>query len=381
MKIEQNNEVGAVSRVCCFCERWESGGIESFLFNTLVRLDLTQIQVDIVATSFGESVFTKPLQERGIHFFELSGSQRKLIENYIKFRALMRERRWDVLYLNAFQGLSLYYLHLAKEVGVPVRIAHSHNTALRESITKPVKRLLHGLAKRAYANDATDLWACSTAAAGFLFPKTVLDKRGFQFIPNGIDIERFRFNPKVREQVRVELGLGGKFVVGNVGRLCYQKNQAFLLDIFAQVEYQRPDSCLLLVGDGRLLGKLKRKAQKFGIADRIIFYGISSHIERLLWAMDVFAQPSRFEGLPITSIEAQASGLPVVASEVIPDEACISPTFHRLTLEAGAKRWADALLGAPAEADRISFANRLEQLGFDISSVAKQIETRLLNDK
>lgn len=121
------------------CESWESGGIESFLHNILLRMDLTGLEVDIVAAQLKDSVFTQALREHGVRFRELSGSQRNLPENHRRFAALLWERRYDVVHLNIFQGMSLYYAHLAKRAGVPVRIAHSHNTDLRQSLTRPLK--------------------------------------------------------------------------------------------------------------------------------------------------------------------------------------------------------------------------------------------------
>lgn len=361
-------------KVCCFCERWESGGIESFLSNVIHRLDLERVQVDIAAACLAGSVFTEPLQRLGVRFFELSGRQRSLVENHRQFLALLRRERYHVVHLNLFQGLALAYAGTARRAGVPVRIAHSHNTGLRKSGTRPLKLLVHNMAKYIFAREATAFWACSREAAGFLFPKGALNRRGYRFIPNGIEVERFRFDPAVREQVRGELGVEGQFVIGHVGRLCDQKNQDFLLEVFAQVKRRRPESRLLLVGEGELLGRLKEKAGELGVAESVIFYGPASRVERLLWAMDVFAFPSRFEGLGIAAVEAQASGTPVAASEFVPDEACAGPIFRRLSLDAGAYAWADALLGACRPADRASCADRVKEAGFDISGVARQLE-------
>ena len=213
------------SRVCCYLERWESGGIESFLYNVIMRLDMSCLEIDIVAAEIKDSVFTADLQDKGVRFVELSGDQHKLCRNHKKFREILKERRYDVVHLNAFQGLTLYYMRLAEDVGVPIRIAHSHNTDLRNSPGRAIKLSIHKWAKNKWTSAATCLWACSKQAAEFLFAEDKLKERGFTFIPNGIDTERFRFDPAVREQVRAELGVEDKFVIGNVGRLCYQKNQ------------------------------------------------------------------------------------------------------------------------------------------------------------
>lgn len=357
-----------MKRVCILCESWKSGGIEAFITNVIRHIDHVGLEIDIVAAQVGESVFTAPLQASGIRFYQLSGSTRKIEENRRLFRRLLDEGRYDVVHVNAYQALSLAYLGLAEKAGVPVRIAHSHNTQLRKSLTRPLKLAIHRWAREHYQNVMTDRWSCSEAAARFLFGSA----GAWRFIPNGIDTKRFQFDPEGRETVRRELGLEGKLVIGNVGRLCYQKNQAFLLDVFAQVVKRNPDSCLLLVGEGEDKPLLIRKARNLGIDSRVIFYGLSSRTEQLLWAMDAFVFPSRFEGLGIAAVEAQAAGLPVLCSEYIPLETEVTEQFWRLPLEA--RQWAERLVVMP---DRLSGSvDAVASAGFDVQTVAEEIRKK-----
>lgn len=366
-------------KVCCFCEKWESGGIESFLNNVIQRLDQERFQVDIAASCLAESVFTMPLKNRGVRFFDLSGNQRDLVQNHRKFFELLRRERYHVVHLNLFQGLSLAYAETAKRAGVPVRIAHSHNTGLRKSGTRPLKLLVHNMAKYIFAREATAFWACSREAAGFLFPKGALNRRGYRFIPNGIEVERFRFDPAVREQVRAELGIEGQFVIGHVGRLCDQKNQDFLLEVFAQVKRRRPESRLLLVGEGELLGRLKEKAGGLGVAESVIFYGSASRVERLLWAMDVFVLPSRFEGLPLTSVEAQAAGLPCLFSDAITKECTIARSTIFLPLAAGKEAWADVAIEYCEKSGKLYSVDSEKSELFSADSIAENIQNFYIN--
>lgn len=361
-------------RVCCFCERWESGGIESFLRNVLTRMDMTDLEVDIVASSIGESVFTDSLRQHGVRFFELSGDQRNVAENHQRFRELVRERQYDVLHLNAFQGLSLAYLKIAEQEGVPVRIAHSHNTALRKSATRPVKQLVHAWARSRYTRYATDLWGCSKNAAEFLFTKRELQKRGYTFIPNGIDVERFRFDPVIRAKVRNEMGLTDKFVIGHIGRLCYQKNQTFLLNILAEAVKRNPSAVLLLVGDGEDKPALMQKAESLDVLDKVIFYGTTTTPEHLLWAMDAFAFPSLFEGFGIAVIEALAAGLPVVCSENVPEEVLISPQIRIVSLADSGTAWLEAILKKSEHF--LSNSDAVRGAGFETCAVSRFILER-----
>ncbi|MBE6972278.1 MAG: glycosyltransferase family 1 protein [Ruminococcaceae bacterium] len=359
-------------RVCIYCQKWESGGIESFLYNVLSRTDLSALEVDLVVEQLGESVFTQRLREKGICFVELSGSVRRAKENERAFRRLLAVGNYSAVWLNVYQGMALRYLRMAKTAGVGVRIAHSHNTDLRQSHTREIKLWLHRRYSKIYAKDATALWACSEAAAKFMFLPTLLQERGYTFIPNGIETERFRFDPAVRETVRQELGLNDRFVIGNVGRLCYQKNQSFLLDVLVEARKLRPESCLLLVGDGEDRQMLEEKAQALGIADYVMFCGTTNQVEKLFWAMDVFAFPSRFEGLGIVAVEAQAAGLPVVCSQYVPQEASVTARLRKLPPTA-ATTWAEELCGSVGT-ERELGAQEVFCAGFDVNAVAKAVK-------
>ncbi len=359
-------------KVCCFCESWESGGIESFLCSVLCRIDPKRVQIDLVCASQRESIFTQPMKEHGIHFYELSGSQHNLPENYRRFQKLLEKRHYDVLHLNAFHGVSLYYLHLAKRAGVSIRIAHSHNTALRSSRTRPLKLFVHNLAREHFTKDATDLWACSLVAAEFLFPANKLNS--FRWISNGIEVERFRFNEAERINIRHQLGLSDAFVIGNIGRLCEQKNQIFLLDVFNEAIKRNPKARLLLIGEGTQADALKQKAERLGIFDKVMFFGVSKQPEKMLWAMDAFAFPSLFEGLGIAIIEAQAAGLPIICSECIPREAYVTPLVHALPLKSGSECWAKALLSVRQEIPRADGWRQIRDADYGIDAVVQKIQ-------
>lgn len=358
-----------MKRVCVFCESWESGGIEAFLTNVISRMDLTGLKIDIVCAKLGRSVFTAPLKERGVGFCQLSGKLRTP-ENGKRFTELLRENRYDVVYLNIFQGLALYYGRLAQKQGVPVRIAHCHGAGLRNSPGKGLKLKLHELGKRLWSGCATARLACSQQAAEFLFPAG----ESYEWIPNGIDIARFRFRPEGREAMRQELGIeAGTLLLGTVGRLSEEKNQSFLLDAFREVKAKAPNAVLLLVGGGRLEGELRRKTEGSGIADSVIFYGESQQVPELLWAMDAFLFPSLTEGLGIACVEAQAAGLPVICSEHIPREALVTESVTRLSLSAGAGAWAEAALNGKASEDRTAAAEAVSAAGYDVAAVAAKI--------
>ena len=369
-------ESGRKRRICIFCQTWESGGIESFFHALLHHMNTSHVEIDLVAEKIGESIFQKPLEQLGASFYELSGSTHRVWTNYQRFAALMRQRKYDVLHLNVFQAQAMMYLPLAKRNQIPIRIVHSHNTALRKSRTQLLKLWVHCGAKLLFSGYATDWWACSGAAAHFMFPKRIITRKAYCFVPNGINLKKFQFDSQMREKMRAELQLDQHFVIGNVGRFCYQKNQVFLLDIFSAVHREITEAKLLLVGAGNELLRLKQMANSLGIQEHVIFYGTSDHVEQLLWAMDVFAFPSQFEGLGIGLVEAQAAGLPAVCSDQVPPEAIVSPNTVCLPLR---KRdfWIQTLIqlyGKP----RSDTPRNSRLLEFDITRVGRWVEEMYL---
>ncbi len=363
----------AMKKVCIYCEKWASGGIESFIASMLQHIDHSRWQVDLVSSCVEESPFTDILSREGVCIHSLSGSRNRVLENRSRFLQLMASRQYDVLHLNAFHGAEWYYLHLAKQAGIPKRIAHAHNSMLKKGRLSRCKLAVHEMGKRVYAGDATDLWACSRAAARFLFPRAVQD--AVVTIPNGIDVMKFRFGEKQRSRTRQEWGIGDDILLGNTGRLCRQKNQQWVMAVFQRFLQRHPHSRLMLVGDGEDKGLLLRQADALGLGDRVIFTGITDRVPDFLCAMDVFLFPSIFEGLGIAAVEAQAAGLAVVCSDQVPEEAALLPNVQRLSLQEDIGRWVDAVENAcRIRTARESCADAVKAKGYDMQDVAALIQ-------
>lgn len=367
--------------VLCFCEKWESGGIESFLVSLFEHMDRTGLTVDLAACRVCPGVYDERLARLGMRVLELGGSIRALNRNVRMFDQLVRAGAYDVVHLNLYEGMGLVFAGVAKKAGVPKVIVHSHNTDLRPSRTRWAKLLVHNCFKSALTRYADDRWAPSRAAAEFLFDGVSRGVRSWTLVKNGIVPERFAFDSSVRQEERDRLDVRGKFVVGCVGRYCSQKNQSFLLDVIAQVD----GAVLLLVGaddaeDGEGV-RLQERARALGISDRVILHGPSCEVGRLYQAMDVLCVPSLFEGLGIVAVEGQAAGLPVFCSPAVPPEARAGGLFETLPLEQ--ERWIERLRVEMEnrEADarsRTRAAHQVADAGYDIESVAAQVRAAYL---
>jgi glycosyltransferase involved in cell wall biosynthesis len=137
-----------------------------------------------------------------------------------------------------------------------------------------------------------------------------------RFVPNGVDTERFRPDPAVRERVRQEFGMGEQFVWLAVARFEEAKDHRTMIEAFASLCRSHPAASLLLVGQGTLEPASKALAASLGLGDRVRFLGVRWDVPDLMNAADAYVMSSAWEGLPMVLLEAAAVGLPAVATDV-----------------------------------------------------------------
>lgn len=350
------------------------GGIEAYIFGHYKYMDREKFQFDMMTQNCGlrdaEEYREFPFQVKLLPTAE-AGDPRG-------FDARVREilsEGYDILHLHTCYWTGFRIEEIAKEIGVRRVIVHSHSTFIDEA--EPEKREIlfrrHEEVKRAFSPDlATDFCACSWKAADWLFGAQILREK-IRIMKNAIDLERFHFDSHKREQMRKTLGLDGALVLGTVGRLSFQKNHAFLLEVFQAFHRRHPESKLLIVGDGELRGKLEAQICKSGLEDAVLLPGWRTNVEDYLQAMDGFLLPSRFEGLGIVIMEAAASGLPCIVSEYVPEEVEISQNICRIPLKSSA--WLNALEEMTCcPTDRQAGAAYVRAAGYDIRRQAKVLE-------
>lgn len=312
----------------------------------------------------------KELTDMGITVYQLKNtwlrtpfdffSYWKAVDNFFK-----EHHDYDVVHVHS--GSKNYYiLKAAKRWNIPVRVAHSHNTGFQSK--NPMSILLGNFLKTPMKKNATHLVGCSKLACEWLFGKGYVEKGKARVILNAIDCQQFIYNETIRQEVRKELNLEDKFVIGHVGRFENQKNHTFLLDIFAEVVKMKPESRLVLVGIGSLMETMKAKAKALGLADKVIFLGFRSDRERIMQAMDSFLFPSLYEGLSVVLIEAQASGMPVFVSDSTTTEVSYSPYIKFLSLKQSAQEWAQEIVKR-GTVERKDMSEAIQNAGFEINGM------------
>ena len=256
------------------------------------------------------------------------------------------------------------YLPVAKKNGLKT-IIHSHSTSNGSGLSSLVKRALQYPLR--YQGDV--LMSCTREAGAWLYGEKACRGENFFLLNNGVDTSRFSFNEEGRRRCRKELGVEDKLVIGHVGRFHEAKNHAFLLDCFSALRRLRPDAMLLLVGDGELRGHIEDRIRELGLEAWVLLTGSRSDVAELMWAMDALAFPSKWEGLPVTVVEAQAAGLPCFISDRISRTVDISPLVHRLGIE-DAGLWAREL-AKPRPRQKV--AGDIINAGYDINDSADRL--------
>ncbi len=209
--------------------------------------------------------------------------------------------------------------------------------------------------------------ACGKMAGEFWY-----GKGNFKVLPNAINCECFRYDEIKRIKKREELGYTDKFVVGHVGRVKpVQKNHPFLIEIFAEICKINSESRLVLIGANKE-PELVSLAQKLGVEDKIDFVGQRTDVNQLLASMDVFIFPSFYEGLPVSVVEAQAAGLPVVMSNSVTDEVCCTDKIIRISLEKSAKEWAETAMEYAKKGVGDTFDQMIKS-GWDINASGQKL--------
>ena len=238
-----------------------------------------------------------------------------------------------------------------------------------------LREILHRINKFFIDRYATDFWTCGDEAGEWFYSKKIIKSDKYLFVNNAIDAEKYKYNKKIREEYRKKMDLTDKIVFGNIGRFHFQKNQAFIIKIFNEILKEKPNSVLLLIGQGEDEENIKKQIQDYKIEDKVMLLGIRNDVEKIMQCMDVLLFPSRFEGLPLVLVEAEASKLLIFASDVITNKVKFNDRMIYLSLEKDEKYWCKKIIGNLDKIDsRESDISDIIKNGFNITDEVKKIE-------
>ena len=364
-------------KVLYFVDRMLRGGIQSLVIDWVSRFDKTKIQVDFLLLDDGkEYELEQTLKDMGCNVYKLTGIWIRKPLDFIKYqnaiKSFFKEHQKDNSNIVHMHSSSKNYMVLkyAKKYGIPVRIAHSHCTDFQTQ--NVLKKTIGDAFKIPLKKYATDYFACSEIAGKWLFGNKIIEDQKFKIIHNAIDYDKFKFNKEIREKVRRELNFeNNDIVIGHVGRFTNQKNHEFLIDVFYEIHKINYNYKMLLIGTGELEDKIKEKVKKLELSEYVIFLGFKNDANRYMNAMDIFAFPSLYEGLGLGLIEAQANGIPCIATEkTIPSEVKINDNFKFIELDI--EKWKETIL--KTNITREDSKKKIQESNYFIEDVVKQLE-------
>lgn len=363
-------------RIAQIIGKWLGGGVEAVVMNYYRHIDHNKIQFDFICDSDSTNIPYDEIESLGGKVILIPPYQK--INRYIKeLTKVLKEGNYKIVHSH-INTLSVFPLYCAKKAKVPVRIAHSHSTTNK----KEWKKNLMKQALRPFSKVfATDYFCCSELAGRWLFGNKEYDKGNVYLLNNAIDLNKFKYDEKIRKEKRKELGINNStLVIGHIGRFVESKNHRFLIDIFNEIYKQNENVLLLLAGQGPLEQKIKEKVNKLRLTNNVKFLGQRNDVNELYQAFDVFLFPSLYEGLGMVLIEAQTCGLPCICSNKIPETAKVTNNIKFINLTQNAVIWKNNMKEFSGYIRR-DFSLEVQKYGYDIKKEANKLEKIYLSKK
>lgn len=347
------------------------GGISTVVLNLYQQMDRELFQFDLALYNEVIGVNGEKLRQLGSNIFVLPLKSRSAIKYTYKLYRIIKKEEYDVVHVHQ-NYTSFFPIIISTMCGIKKRIAHAHTT-------QDISSRKLGFFKVVFSRlitpiFATNLIACTYDAGKMVFGEKALKSNKFSVIYNGIDLNSYKFDMRIRNEVRRELNLEDKFIIGNVGNLDKVKNHEYLLTIVSELIKTNKNWHLLIIGSGKLLNSLKEKALNLGVSNYVSFLGQRKDVNRLLQAMDVFAIPSLFEGFSIAGLEALTSGLPTILSDKIPNDLDSFTNSYYLPLNNDHLLWVEKLTDIMnLSYDREIGYEEARKNGYEINDKAKEL--------
>ena len=358
-------------RVLCVMSSLDRGGAESMVMSLFRHIDRTRVLFDFVKHTSRNCAYEEEILNLGGLIYE---APRYKLYNHIQYvhwwkRFLLHHPEYKIIHGHFFT-ISAVYFAVAKSCG-RMTVGHSHSTeAVSDWRTRPVHHIVSNYYVSRIEKYSDYALACSKEAGNWLFKN-----KEFVILNNAIDSEKYRFNESIRREYRKLFELKNEIIVGTVANISEVKNPKGLLDIFIALKKIEPKSKLLWVGDGEGKKEVENRIKKENIEDSVKMLGRRDDVSNILQAMDAFLLPSYSEGLPVSAIEAQGSGLPCYISNRVTKEVDVTGLCHFLPIEQPdnwTEKWANIILN-----DRIhrkDVSELIRKAGYDINTTSKWLE-------
>lgn len=352
-------------------------GVMSVIMNYYRHLDRTFVQFDFLCFIHCENSYDSEITSYGGHIYYVNkpGSSiaaMRELETFFK----EHEGRYQWFH-NHEVYLSFYLWRLASRYDLGHFAIHSHATRYSDRWLSARRNQI--LCYPILFMKCSRI-ACSRAAGSFLFGEKMVQRNKVFILYNAIDCKRYGYNQAKREELRKCLGVQDKLVIGHVGRFEKQKNHEFLIESFSIFKKQCPEGVLILIGNGSLKAAIEQKVKAAGLEEAVFFLGQQNNSQDWYQAMDLYWLPSVYEGLPMSAVEAQASGLPCLLAETITREVVLLETTKLLSLKMGPEFWAKEACKQHSAKKRGDAWRKVEEAGFGIEGASVVLQQYYMNE-
>lgn len=338
------------------------GGVENYIENLCGHLDKTKFEI--------------VYKDDQIVIDGVTWMCPKNRHNYLKYRIFWHKfykaNKFDVVYYNTCDVVSIDQLKFATNAGIPVRIIHAHNTGNQQNIQQKMShfhRISEYISRKSLKRYATHFFACSKSAGDWMFGEI-----NYRVIANGIDLCKFKYSKENRIRCRELYQINSEYVIGCVGRFSLQKNPLFSIDIMNTLLKIIPNAKLVMIGTGELHEDIVRAIKAKNIQNNVILTGAVDNVNEWMSALDCLLMPSLFEGLPFVLVEAQAAGLPCVVSSTVSREANLTGIVEYLELTERTDIWANKILEA-CRKERLDTTQQLIDAGYSVKDTARLVSS------
>lgn len=348
-----------------------TNGIMNVIMNYYRHIDSKIFQFDFMYFEDTDKSYEGEIYRLGGKVYQVNPPSIRNIFSYHKYlKNYFLESEFDYKIVHFHENVLLSLITPAlKAINNAKIIAHGHSVVYSYHPIKSIRNRILVLPMKLMADQ---YFACSRQAGEFWYGKNNMKSSKVTIIKNAIDVDKFSYNSKFRNEIRDSLGIDREFVLGHVGRFSREKNQEFLIDIFNELINIKPNSILMLVGDGSKISMIKAKVKSLNLEGKVIFMGRRSDVNKLYQAMDIFVFPSLSEGLGSVAIEAQASGLKCIISDSVTKEVDIYNTSF-LSLEDSPRKWALEIL--KNKTSRFDIFDKICAKGYCINNEVKNLES------
>lgn len=346
------------------------GGQEKVGREIGLHIDKKKYMIEYLVFDKDKELYESDLKKAGIKVYHLPEPSQGYIQYLKSLAGLMKKNSYDIVHAHTMFNCGWAML-LAWRMKIPCRISHSHSIKMADYHYSTLAKIYQSVMKKLIHVFGTEFIGCGKTAGEWLFGKKFFQKHG-TVIYNGIDTKQFLFSSDKRTELRKELNIEDKFVIGHVGHFLKVKNQKFLISLMPEILKRRPEAILLLLGDGELKEKNREYCKQLGIEDKVIMTGNVPNVADYLCAMDVFVFPSLYEGMPLSVIEVQCNGLPCIISDTVPEDVFLTDLICPLSLKSSEEKWIRAICSALRHEPE-KYGKIMRETGFDESNMLQNI--------